>query len=210
MSAPARLKMGLSGLSVPNFIIRCAAIRTAVEENAATFVTPDPALTVIGDAIALLSNRQGVVELGAGPDETVLRNQAKTDLHNLMRTLATYVSSIANGSEDVILLSGFDVVNRPTSVGILQPPYKVMCVADEIGLGNLKLSWKGVDKSSGYMVGISPVEDGVMDKWENSTAKRLSNTFENLVSGQLYAMRVATLSSSGQGPWSNIITHRPQ
>lgn len=210
MSTPARLKMGLSGLSIPNFIIRCAAIRTAVENNAATFVTPDPALAVIGDAISLLSTRQGVVELGAGPDETILRNQAKDDLHNLMRTLATYVASVANGNADIILLSGFDIVSSPSSVGILQPPNTLKCVADGIGLGKLKFSWRGVEKSTGYIVSITPVVDGIMEKWETSTAKRLSNEFTNLVSGQLYALRVATLSSDGQGPWSNIITHRPQ
>lgn len=207
----ARLKMALTTLSVPEFIIRCTAIKTAVEDNVATFATPVPSLATIDAAVQDLAGKQQAVEQKSGTDATFLRNEAKDALHDLMRQLATYVSGVANGNADIILLSGFDLVSSPSSVGLLPPPNTLTRQVDGQSTGTIRLSWKGVDRSSGYMVAIAPVEDGgVIGTWSASKAKRLSHIFTGLESGALYAMRVATLSSAGQGTWSVTVTYRPQ
>lgn len=210
MTTPAKLKMGFSGLSIPNFTLRCVGIKDAIANNAATFATPEPALATIDAAINQLSARQTKVEMGSGPDETILRNEAKTELHNLMRTLATYVAGVANGNADTILLSGFDIVGSKSSVGLLAPPNTIKTQADGLDAGTIRQSWKGVDRSSGYMTSIAHVVDGVIGAWTSNKATRLSHSFTDLTSGNLYAMRVATLSAAGQGPWSITVTHRPQ
>ncbi|MFM1876904.1 MAG: hypothetical protein RL266_2641 [Bacteroidota bacterium] len=203
--------MGLSGLSVTDFMQRCVSIRTAIEDNVATFATPTPTMAELGAKITLLSERQTAVENVGGVDNTFLRNEAQTDLHNDMRTLAVYVEGVADGNADIILLSGFQLVGSKGNIGLLQPPNLLRRKADEVGEGKIYLSWNGVTLSIGYMVSIAPVVDGVIGAWSPSTkAKRLSHTFEQLVSGQLYAMRVATLSSAGQGDWSITVTYRPQ
>lgn len=207
----AKLKMGLSGLSTPDYIIRCSAIRKAVEENATTFTTPEPSMATLAAAIELLAARQQAVADNPSPDATYLRNAAKEALHPLMVQLATYVAGVANGNGEVILLSGFSITGGRSTVGLLPAPDTFRRQADGIGLGSIRISWNGVERSQGYMVGIAPIDDGgTIGVWTSSKPKRLSHTFESLVSGQLYAMRVATLSSEGQGSWSAIITYRPQ
>lgn len=75
----------------------------------------------------------------------------------------------------------------------------------------IRFSWKGVDRSSGYMASIATVQDdGTIGEWSSNKATRLSHVFTGLDSGALYALRVATLSSAGQGPWSMRTTYRPQ
>ncbi len=207
----ARLKMGFGGLSIPEFIIRCTAIKTAVEDNVATFATPEPPIATIDAAIQLLAERQQAVEQKSGPDATFLRNEAKTALHDLMRQLATYVSGVAIGNADIILLSGFDLVSNGSSVGLLPAPDTLKRQVDGQPDGAIRFSWKGVDRSSGYMASIATVQDdGTIGEWSSNKATRLSHVFTGLDSGVLYALRVATLSSAGQGPWSMTTTYRPQ
>ena len=95
-------------------------------------------------------------------------------------------------------------------MGLLDPPATIKTQADGLDEGSIRQSWKGVDRSNGYMASIAHVVDGVVGAWSSVKAKRLSHTFTGLTSGDLYAMRVATLSSAGQGPWSITVTHRPQ
>jgi len=206
-----KLKMGFSNLSIPAYIIRCSAIKNAVEANVATFATPEPPLATIDAAIQLLAERQQAVEDNPSTDATYLRNEAKDALHPLMVQLATYVSGVANGNGDIILLSGFSLVKSKSSVGLLPPPDTIKRQVDELNVGEIRMAWKGIDRSSGYMVSIAPVEDGgVIGTWTSSSVTRLSYVFTGLESGALYAMRVATLSSAGQGSWSATVTYRPQ
>ncbi|MBI1288410.1 MAG: hypothetical protein GC178_12635 [Flavobacteriales bacterium] len=207
----AKLKMALSGLSIPDYIVRTSGISNSVATNVATFATPNPPLATIDAAIQLLAVRQQAVDNKQGKNATYLRDEAKKALHPLIVQLATYVSGVANGNGDIILLSGFKLVDDKSSVGELSPPDTFKRQADGQGTGSIRLSWKGVDRSSGYMASIAPIQtDGEIGAWTTYKAKRLSYTFKNLVSGQLYAMRVATLSAAGQGTWSITVTYRPQ
>lgn len=207
----ARLKMALDGLSVGDYIIRCSAIKNAIAANAATFATPDPPLATVDLAIQELGQREQAVEQKQGKDATFYRNEAKKALHALMRQLANYVSLVANGDSDIILLSGFELVDSSSKVGLLSPPDTIKRQVDGLNAGEIRLFWAGVKLSTGYMVSIAPVEDGgVIGQWSSYKAKRLSYVFTGLVSGQLYAMRVATLSAAGQGTWSITVTYRPQ
>lgn len=203
--------MGLSDLSVPDYILRCSGIKNAVETNVATFATPNPSIATLEAAIQLLAQRQEAIDNNPSPDGTYLRNQAKLGLHPLMVTLATYVSGIANGDGEIILLSGFQLVGDKNSVGLLSPPETLKRQVDGLNTGEIKFSWSGVNRNSGYMVSIAPVEDGgVIGTWTDSKPKGRIHLFKGLISGQLYAMRVATLSAAGQGTWSITVTYRPQ
>lgn len=208
---PARLKMGLSELSIPDFIIKCTHIKSSIEDNSATFVTPNPTIATIEAGIQLLSGRQAAVQAKSGKNATFARDEAYEDLFNDMRLWANYVTGVANGVADIILLSGFGVVGGKNPVGLLDPPVKLRVQVDKKPLGSIHFSWTGVDRSSGYNVSIAPIVDGVQGEWSVPVkAKKLSHEFKNLVSGQLYAMRVSTLSSDGQGTWGQVVTYRPQ
>lgn len=207
----SKLKMGLFGISIPQYIVRCSAIRSATEENVAIFPTPEPPLATIQTAIELLAARQQAVEQQSGKDATFLRDEAKDALHPLMVQLAAYVSNVAKGDGEIIISSGFDIVTSASSVGVLPPPQTIKRKVDGEAQGSIRLYWQGVERSSGYVTSIAAVaDDGSMGEWSTYKAQRLSHTFTGLVSGQLYAMRVATLSAKAQGAWSIIVTYRPQ
>jgi hypothetical protein len=204
------LKMALSGLSVPNFIIRCSAINQAVSQNNDVFTSPTPTMEVLKASIVTLNERQMAVENAGGTDNTILRNQAQTIVFDHMRTLANYVSGVANGSAQIIFLSGFDIASSKGSVGLLPPPNKVKVICDGLNIGELQATWSGVNGSTGFMIELSLVTDSGLQLIASVKPKRLKHTFTGLISGALYSIKVATLSSAGQGSWSNPVLHRPQ
>jgi hypothetical protein len=169
-------------------------------------------LVLLGAAIDLMTNRQSDVETIGGKDNTTLRDVAWDELYDLMRTLAIYVSSVANGDPVIILLSGFALVDEPTSDSEKRPaPSKVTVQADGLDLGSLLVKWSGVTRNQGYAVSVYIEEpDGSHSNEKIVKPKRLKHEFTGLISGQRYAIRVATLNSEGTGPWSSVVYHRPQ
>jgi len=206
----AKLKMALSGLSVPQFMVRCGAIVESVNVNVAVFATPNPPIADLEDSLSNLGDRQMAVENVGGKDNTVLRNEARAILFDQMRTLAIYVAGVANGSAEIILLSGFDIVGGKSSVGILTAPQKLKVICDGLNTGELRASWTGVNGSKGFMAQLSLVtnETGIVVK--TVKAKGLRHLFTDLTGSAQYSLRIATLSSAGQGPWGNPVAHRPQ
>ena len=202
--------MGFSGLSVSDFLIRCNTIRNAVKNNPAEFPAPDPTDAVLEASIGNLATRQEQVENIGGKDNTILRNEAKNALMDNMRTLAIYVSGVANGNTELILLSGFDIVGAKHPVGILPPPNGLKAKADGLNLGSIQASCKGVNGSTGYMMELSLMVDGVPELVKVEKAKRLGHLFTGLTSGAQYRIRACTLSSAGQGAWGGPVFHRPQ
>jgi hypothetical protein len=203
------LSLGLSNLPVPGFIVKCNTIKEKLVEHNLVFVSPNPTILVLEAAIQDLTAKQGNMANG-GPSTTILRNESKKVLYNHMRTLGIYVSNLAQGNIDIILLSGFGVVGQGSSIGVLSPPEIIKVRTDDYGIGELYVTWKGVDLSSGYTIEISLMVDGLPTTWASIKPKRTSHKFTGLVSGAQYAIRIATLSSAGVGAWSGLRFHRPQ
>jgi hypothetical protein len=204
-----RLKLGLSGLTIANFLIRCNTIKEAIVANVMVFVTPNPTMIVLETAITNLTASQGRMDEG-GPANTLLRDQDYLALLNHMRTLGIYVENIAQGDLDIILLSKFEVVGQPSSVGLLPGPSIVRVKGDSFNAGELYVSWQGVRNSTGYVVGISLMVDGAPSTWIDVKPKGTNHLFTGLQSGAQYAIRIATMSREGVGPWCDPRFHRPQ
>jgi len=204
-----RLKLGLSGLTIPNFIIRCNTIKEAILANLLVFVTPNPTMIVLETAITNLTASQGRMDEG-GPANTLLRDQDYVVLLNYMRTLGIYVENIAQGDMAIILLSKFEVVGQRSSVGVLAGPTVVRVKADGLNAGELYVSWNGVVNNTGYVIAISLMVDGAPSTWADVKPKGTNHLFKNLQSGAQYAIRIATMSREGIGAWSDPRFHRPQ
>jgi len=205
----ARIKMGFSGLSVSQFILRCNAIVEAIIAHPLVFVTPYPTILVLEAAITLLTVRESEMSNG-GKATTLLRNQARVDLLERMRELSIYVASVAQGDIEIILKSKFDVVGQGEAVGQLPPPAVLKVTCDQVAIGELFASWSGVPPSTGFLLGISLMENGAPTTWVTVTPNRLNHKFQGLISGAQYAIRVATVSRAGTGAWGQYVLHRPQ
>jgi len=206
----ARLKMGLSGLSVDATMTRCRKITSDIGSHLGTFNTPNPPLLTVNTAIDDLELLQQNMRTTGGTDNTILRDLALRVLLGHMRMLASYVSSVAMGRAYIILQSGFGIYNVSEPIGLLEYPTDLEVSCEKLNLGELSARWGAVTNNTGYAIGIALVTNGVLGAWHTDKPKKRSHLFKGLESGALYAIRVATMSPEGIGTWSPPIYYRPQ
>jgi hypothetical protein len=207
----ARLKMGLSGLSVPAFLVKCRKVVTNLTDNNVLFPNPAPPLALVTTTIDELDDLQERMGTEGGTNNTILRNLAQEQVMVQMRLLATYVSNVAQGNADIILKSGFGIHDSAEKTEEkLPPPTEVVVTCDGLNFGELMVRWAGVPGNTGYTISIAEMVNGQAQVWHNEKPVKRKHHYKGLVSGTQYGIRLATLNSQGIGTWSQAIVYRPQ
>ena len=106
MSRKAKAKIDFIDDSMAAKIEKSRLKSAKIADAAATFVTPDLALGTFNTNIDTFETLYQAVE-GGDHSKIAARDAAEVVLDNNLRTLAAYVSRIANGSESIIVLGGF-------------------------------------------------------------------------------------------------------
>ena len=135
----ATVKVGLRNLSIPQKIANANAIVNQMTGNP-SFLTPNPALADVTTKTTALDAAQTASEAmkQASKAQTVLLNLTEDDLDALINQLASYVENTAAGDEEVVLSSGFDVVDTTGDVEPLYVPEDFYATTgDEEGEANL-------------------------------------------------------------------------
>jgi hypothetical protein len=157
----ARLKMGLSGLSVPAFLVKCRKVVTNLTDNNVLFPNPAPPLALVTTTIDELDDLQERMGTEGGTNNTILRNLAQEQVMVQMRLLATYVSNVAQGNADIILKSGFGIHDSAEKTeDKLPPPTEVVVTCDGLNFGELMVRWAGVPGNTGYTISIAEIVNG--------------------------------------------------
>ena len=169
--------------------------------NNTKYPTPTPALNVIQTAfdaykLAVAEAAQG------GREKTAARNARRAELASLLRQLANYVSSTANGDLETLISSGFPIqkVVRPP-IGLLPAPD-----APNVSQGELSGTLRAV---------ISPVNGASAYNWRVALASAPTvyvqtaqttggrNTFAGLTPGQTYNVEANAVGAAGVSDWSD-------
>jgi hypothetical protein len=208
----ARVKIGLSGQSVPEVIVTAVTIKQKMTLNA-NF--PDPPVTMANFDLQIeqLILRQTEVQDIGGKDNTVRRDLQLDIVVTTINRLGAYVDYVADGDEVIILSSGFEMVSEPHAVGTLPPPAGLKPTVPGLAIATVLLRHESVPKKKSYQYQYRLVVAGQLpnEGWsEIESGSKLSYTFTGLVSGSLYEFRVRTLSSAGTGDWSLSVSYRPQ
>ncbi len=205
----ARVSLGLAKLSLPQKIEKARQWAAMVGGNA-IFVNPLPALAAITDGANAAEAAYNAAQSG-GPALTAVMNDKEVELDSLLTRLGNYVEIIANGNETIILAAGMDVRGKG-------------------GRGAFKF-----EVTSGYHEGEAILQSPVTPRagyvWQKSVdslpaeapAPANASTWEilgfttvatitatSLKPGTLYWFRVAPVTSTGQGLWSDPISLRAQ
>jgi len=139
-----------------------------------------------------------------GKQFTLEKSQVRSVLEGYMGSTALQVQDITNGDEAAIISAGFDVKRKPTPVGLLERPEKVVANPGPTR-GSLEISWEVVPNARMYEVEI--VEYPETDK---SVRQRTSTTkhkivVDGLIRGQAYSIQVAGAGSDPGRVWSDAI-----
>jgi len=198
-----KVKLELNRKSVAQKIDLAKTIVTKMTGNA-SFVTPNPALTVVTTAVTNLSTATADVVVARKTLEAKYSalTTAETVLDGALTQLANYVENVSNGDEAKILSAGMDVRSSSSASTI---PDKVASVNATIGdsAGEIDLSWDKVLGAASYVVetalsDLNPLE------WKHMVVSTRSKAeVASLKTGASYHIRVAAVGSAGQGPWSD-------
>jgi hypothetical protein len=168
------------------------------------FPTPSPVLTAItsaNDNYILCLNK---MENGTRED-TVLKNDSRKIVENLLKMETDYVQQVSNGDEAIILSSGFDVAKKPTLVG---PLAKATGLIIKVGdnKGTVVANCNIVANADFYEFEYTEAPVAPNCIWIVKTSTKHKVLIEGLTSGKQYVFRVAGAGSDSSRNWSDEIT----
>jgi hypothetical protein len=140
-----------------------------------------------------------------GTGATAAKNNAREALVSALRKNANYVETIASSDLATLLSSGFE----STSTNRAQSPLPKVNIIEVVNLqsGQLRARIEAVPNAKGFDGQIKP-EGGDYGPTQ-SFANSRSIIFPDLTPGTLYTIRVRAIGgSTGQGDWSDPISHR--
>ncbi len=164
------------------------------------FATPVPALATVTTAIdALQAANEAASE---GSHEAILDRRAKkASLIALLRQLAAYVATEANGSRMAILSSGFHTTKIPAPVGPLPTPDNLR-LSQTNQSGQLLLRMNRVyGVTAGYTVQTAEAEEGPYSDYVTSSKTHV--LIEGLTPAKTYWVRACANGAEGPSGWSN-------
>ena len=196
----ARVKLGISGLSIPDKIQVCAEIVSKMTGNAA-YQNPVPKLSEVGDAITKLSNSYQAALYRDKLLKAAMRLDDK-NLRQIMVQLAAYVQTASNGDEATILTSGMLVVKQRGAEEPLAAPLNLRCLPTA-KTGVVPLLWEKVKNAKMYYLQVSqqPEDEASWKDFAKSTRVRFTAT--GFAKGQDYWFRVCAGGPLGDSAWSD-------
>lgn len=201
----ARAVLNLSRKTVLFIIEKVRTIVTAMTGNA-VYPSPSPTLPTITTQVDDLETKfQAAID--GGKNKKLAVRTAKKTLLSSLSVLIGYIQGASGGDSDRIISAGVDVKKPRTSSGILNPPLNVRTKFG-FASGEILLLFGGVAKRHFYLVQINPTPEN-SNTWVdyiNTTKVRVLIT--GLVTGQNYAIRIATVSADGTGAWSDAVIQK--
>ena len=196
----ARVKLGISGLSIPDKIQVCAEIVSKMTGNE-HFQNPVPKLSEVGEAITRLSNSyQAAINR-----DKLLKAAMRLDdasLNGTMVQLAAYVQTASNGDRAIILTSGMQVAKSGGPGIPVTTPTNLRCLLTA-KTGVARLVWDSVEGSRMYYLQMTQQPDDEASWKEFARSTRVRYTVIGLEKGQDYWFRVCAAGVLGDSAWSD-------
>jgi hypothetical protein len=183
--------------------------------NSGIFINPDPLLSVLGPAVALLGTYTGAAKTGDHTAVATLHKQSEL-VYGYLSSEKAYVKKIANGDKTTILLSGFDsceeagpkvipskVIIKQVKEGPVTNSAKIMLASVTKTTTPTARTASSVAKGNMFIVDMSTTPNDLNsyhDVLMETNSKKL--VIPNLVPDVPVWFRVAARNSKGQGPWS--------
>ncbi len=198
----AKVKLGWSQLTIPQKIVKANSVSTTMAGHPGTYVTPDPPLADLDQAISNLGAAESEAIKG-GTDRTVTRNAVLNILTALMSRLVDYVQLTSAGDPVKIAEAGLETQSDRSPWPL---PLKVPDFQAEPGgnPGTIVLTWDAVTHKRSYVVefwmeGNAAGEGG----WEMLVIQGgRKYTATGLTTGTVYRFRAVAQNSTGLGEYS--------
>lgn len=179
----------------------------AMQENA-NFPTPEPDLADVQTAYDDYKVKLETASRQGSPLDKSLKRDSKAVLAALIKRLAFYVNTIADGDLSIVLSSGFPVAGLPNK---LMPPGipERLKLLDYLQSGQFNLVFDPVDGAWLFEICVSKEKDehGNIIWPEPFTSRRCKgNILAPLEIGTRYYVRVRARNGAGVSDWSEPVS----
>lgn len=170
-------------------------------QNNEHFAEPNPYLVKLTESTATLGY---ILQMPESPLQLTKRHQAQKELTIAMRCMAAYVQAVSEGSEEVILSTGFDVRRKRTKRQLPQAP--LIKRIDKMDIrGCVKLLCEADTTTRLYRVYVTK-HNQPEAKTVEFVSTRSSLVVKGLESGVKYDFQVSALNTAGSSPRSTPLT----
>lgn len=191
----ATVKMGVDRLSAPELVAKAQGIHDKVAAHAA-FPAPVPSAVDLQKNIDDLAAANAAVNANGGKADYLFRRASYTAVRAALKSWGGYVQMASGGVEDVILGSGFGVVQRGGPIGELSPPKNLGTRVTTME-GRASFVWERDGGADMYHVFMSATNAPF--NWEliGATTKSRFNA-DTLQPGTIYWFAVSAIGAAGE------------
>jgi hypothetical protein len=202
-----RITNGFEKLSDAALIAKAELIMTGMTGNA-NFPTPSPTLPVFQAGIDDFQASLGTAQGGGNYDKAV-KNQKREELIDLIHSLSYYVLFTANGNRLIAQSSNLTIAKSPAPAPEVREPLNLQLDVGSYS-GDLNLEFSKVPGARSYIYEIaqSPLTNNTA--WTSKTGTIKKTTFNSLVPGERYHVRVMAVGINGQGVYSQTVSRIAQ
>lgn len=189
-----RIVTGFSSLTDANFQNKAEGIYDSMNGNT-NFPSPVPDMATLQAAITAY-NQALTAAQSRDKNDVAVKNEKRSELNDLLTSLAAYVNFAADGDRTILISSGFDLAKEGDTTP-LQKPENIQ-VEDGVNTGELTVSVTAVKGAKSYVHQFTQDPVTASSQWThvNSTASRY--TFKNLAGATRYWCRVAAIGAYDQ------------
>lgn len=191
----ARVKLGLTGLPATGLVAKAQALHDNVNGNPA-FPNPVPTPAAFQTLVDELVAKNAAVEANRGRREYRERDTAEAALVEAVKQWAGYVQMASAGDATVIKSSGFEVVDRGSPVGELDPPRNLGTRATNME-GRVSLRWQREVDADMHHVYMSTSNDPFAWQLIGVTTKSRFEV-DQLEPGRFYWFAVSAIGAAGE------------
>lgn len=184
------------------FQSKVQTIISSMGENP-NFTNPIPSVEDITNGYEAYTEALDAARMGNHSD-VAAKNAMRSELTDLLRSLAVNVTSTANGDRSILLTSGFDISKEREPVVITKP--ENLQVSNGLNSGELHVSVATVKGAKSYVHEYATPEAMNANNWQAVTTTMSKITYNSLQAGQTYYCRVAAVGAKGQIVYSDAVS----
>lgn len=178
----------------------CAKMALAVE----IFPTPQPSIALIEES--LVAFRQSATDAAHRDTRAIrVRKERRFSLIYLLAELSKYVDTVANGSDTMILASGFLLSDLPSNFGGLVPKAtRLTAEPYQVGSSKVKLRvqrWQGA-----RMYEYQFRKKGADTAWKSVLGSKSAQVIEGLERFEEYEFRASYIGIHPEPSYSDIVS----
>ncbi len=207
MNIKHQARGGFRNFPDDELLVQAETVIQAMTGNA-NFPDPTPDLADVATARDDFAAKLAVARKRSGPEETALKNDARLVLGDLLKRLAFYVSTTADGNLAMLLSSGFRTTAYPKSGRIPERPITIR-LRDGRQSGQLVLAFNKVPGSLFYEYRYGVMDEALGEhQWSEplTTTSSRDNVIAPVEAAKRYYVQVRAASGYGKSDWSEPVS----